>query len=351
MKQFAWPFLLSILVLAPRPAVAAVVDKAVATVNGDPILKSEFEKNSGPIMEQFKRATPLADQTPERLLELKKKVLDQMVDDKLLTQQAKKQKIKVSKLEVDDGVNKVKKRFPDEKAFEAEMKGEGFTPERFRTHIEDQLSVIKLIEKEVKAKTVYPTDSEVKALYANLDAIYNGKQPTGKLSEDDKEDLQTLARLLGRRFGERVRARHILIRLSNHATDKEKAAAREKLTGMKARLAKGEEFDALAKQYSEDPGSKDRGGDLGYFTKGDMVPPFEKVAFTLPVGALSDPVETDFGAHLIRVDEKRAATKFSYEDIQNDLRDYLFQQKAAQRFEDYLKDLRKSATVQVQSLE
>ena len=87
------------------------VDRTVATVNAQAIMLSEFEKNAAPILEQFKKSTPVAEQTPERLADIKKRVLDQMVDDRLLIQESKKKAIRVSQLEVDDGVKKVRGRF------------------------------------------------------------------------------------------------------------------------------------------------------------------------------------------------------------------------------------------------
>ena len=84
-------------------------------------------------------------------------------------------------------------------------------------------------------------------------------------------------------------------------------AALAKINDVQKKLKKGDDFAELAKKYSEDPGSKDRGGDLGYFSKGDMVPPFEKAAQALDVGQVSDVVQTDFGYHIIRVEEKKAA--------------------------------------------
>ena len=117
-----------------------------------------------------------------------------------------------------------------------------------------------------------------------------------------------------------------------------------------ARIKKGEDFTALAKKYSDDPGSKDRGGDLGYFSHGDMVEAFDRAAFALNVGQTSDIVATDFGYHIIQVQEKKAATKMSLDEIKDDLREYLFQQRGAKRFESYVKDLRSKADIKINSV-
>src|SRR4029077_14241041 len=97
--------------LATAPVQAKVLDRTVATVNDQAIMLSEFEKNAAPILEQFKKTSPAAEQTPERIQDIKKRVLDQMIDDRLLIEEAKKKNIRVSQLEVDDGVKKVRTRF------------------------------------------------------------------------------------------------------------------------------------------------------------------------------------------------------------------------------------------------
>jgi parvulin-like peptidyl-prolyl isomerase len=86
---------------------------------------------------------------------------------------------------------------------------------------------------------------------------------------------------------------------------------------IKKKLENGEDFAELAKKYSDDPGSKNKGGDLGFFTKGRMVPEFESAAFSLKPGELSDPVKTDFGYHLIEVQEKKAGSSPDKTDAPN----------------------------------
>jgi parvulin-like peptidyl-prolyl isomerase len=165
------------------------------------------------------------------------------------------------------------------------------------------------------------------------------------------EELKSLAKAVQRRFGERARARHILIRVPPDASKDDREAALKKIKDVQEQLKKGADFADLAKKYSEDPGSKDHGGDLGYFSRGDMVPAFDKAAFALDVGQTSDIVTTDFGYHIIQVEEKKAASGMSLDEIKDDLRDYLFQQRGAKRFESYVKDLRSKADIKINSLD
>jgi peptidyl-prolyl cis-trans isomerase C len=342
----------SLLALAlPLTLQAKVLDRTVATVNGQAIMLSEFQRNADPILDQFKKSSPAVEQTPERIADIKKRVLDQMIDDRLLVQEAKKKTIHISQLEVDDGVKKVRTRFNSEDEFNKEMEKEGMNTDDFRKHIQDQLSTIKLIDQEVKAKVPPPGDDEIKQLFDTLDAIVKDKPIPGSHTPSEIEELKSLAKAVERRFGERARARHILVRVAPNASKEDKDAALKKIKEVQARLKKGDDFSELASKYSDDPGSKDRGGDLGYFSRGDMVPAFDKAAFALDVGQTSDIVQTDFGYHIIQLQEKKAAGKMALDEIKDDLREYLFQQRGAKRFESYVKDLRAKADIKVNSLD
>jgi len=333
--------------LGLSPAGAKVMDRTLATVNDEAILLSEFDKNATPILDQFKKAAPPAEQTPERVQDIKKRVLDQMVDDRLLSQEAKKKNIKISQIEVDDGVKKVRQRFQTEAEFNEELKGQGMTFPEFREHIQKQLGTIKLIDTEVKAKITPPTDKEIESLYEKIEAVAKNKPLPSGLTASEVDELKALSRAVQGRFGERARARHILLRVAPTASVADKDAAIKKMKDIQAQLKKGEDFAVLAKKHSEDPGSKERGGDLGYFARGEMVPPFDKAAFSLGVGETSDIVATDFGYHIIKVEERKAASKMSLDEVKDDLAEYLYQQAGAKKFEQFVKDLRSKANIKI----
>jgi len=118
---------------------------------------------------------------------------------------------------------------------------------------------------------------------------------------------------------EQVHARHVLLRVPKDATPEQTAAIEKRMLDLRARLEKGEDFAAIAREASEDPGSKDRGGDLGFFGRGQMVPPFEAAAFALEPGGLSPVVRSDFGFHVIRTEEKKPAEDTSYEQAQREI--------------------------------
>jgi len=328
---------------------AKMVEKTVAIVNEEPIMSSEFEKISAPVLEQYKQSQPAAEQTPEKISDLKHKLLDQMIDDRILKQEAKKQKIHVSKRDLEEGIKQVKKRFTTDDEFRAELKKEDLTEPQFETRIEDQLSVMKLIEQEVKSKVTPPSEEEIKAFYDKVQQKISGKDLG--LEKNDEDQVTALAKYLTRLTSEQVRARHILITVDKNATMEAKSAALKKIKQIAAELKGGADFEDLAKKYSDDPGSKNRGGDLGFFAKGDMVPEFEKVAFSLDVGQVSEPVLTDFGYHIIKVEEKKAARKVSYNDIKDDLKELLSQKAAQAKYEVWMKDLKSKASIKINSLD
>lgn len=326
-----------------------VVERTVAVVNGEAIMYSEFSKLIAPALEQYKQAVPEAEQSPEKIKEFKTKLLDQMVDDRILKQEAAKKKLRVAKHEVEKGIDQVKKRFQTEGEFQAELKKEDISLAQFEKRIEDQLMVMKLIEQEVKAKIEPPSDKDVQDYFDKVQQKIAGKNLG--LDAKDEDEIANLAKYLNRMSSEQIRARHILIQVPKDASMETKSAALRRIKQAQAELKKGAEFDEMAKKYSDDPGSKARGGDLGMFSKGDMVPEFEKVAFSLNVGQVSEPVLTDFGYHLIRVEEKRASKKIAFEDIKGDLRELLAQKAAQKRYESWVKDLKAKASITVNALE
>lgn len=327
-----------------------VINKTVTVVNGEIILLSELEKNVKPLVDQYKIITPLSERSEEKIRQLKRDVLNQMIDEKLLLQEAKKRKIVVAKREIEDGTTEVRKRFPSEEEFKTELKKQELTESGFEKRIQEQLMVIKLIDLEVKAKVSPPKEEEVTKLYDKIVSYIEGKKDPAVTPEEENE-IAGLAQFFQRRTAERARVKHILIRVDKKADLKEKSAALAKIKEAQEKLKTGEDFSELAQKYSEDAGSKEQGGDLGFIVRGDMVPEFEKVAFSLPVGEISDMVETDFGYHLIKCEEKKAKSKLTFSEVKPELQEYLYRSKAEKIYQDFLKQLRSNAAIKISEIE
>jgi peptidyl-prolyl cis-trans isomerase C len=145
---------------------------------------------------------------------------------------------------------------------------------------------------------------------------------------------------------ETVKASHILLGVDPKASAEEKKTAREKAEKLRKELAAGADFAALAKGNSTCPSSQ-QGGDLGYFGKGQMVPAFEKVAFSLKPGEISDVVETQFGYHIIKLTDKKGAEKVEFKEASPRIEDYLKNQKIGAAVNDFLVETRKTAKIEI----
>jgi peptidyl-prolyl cis-trans isomerase C len=147
--------------------------------------------------------------------------------------------------------------------------------------------------------------------------------------------------------GELVKAQHILIRTGKNASPEEQAKAMEHITEIQERLQQGESFMELAKEFSEDPGSKDKGGDLGYFGKGHMVPEFEDAAFSTAVDQVSSPVKTQYGFHIIKVNDKTNPMKIPFEKISQKLEETLRAERNHKALQGLLSELKEKYPVTI----
>lgn len=294
---------------------AKVINKTVATVDGEVILMSEYERRAQPVIEEYEKFLTGPDKEI-KIKELKEKIIEQMIDEKILIQEGKKKKIKVNDKEIQDGIAEIKKRFATEEEYNQELAKQGLSVEKFKEQVKEQLMVIKLIDQEVKAQVVSPMDSEIEDFY---------KQNEAEMVEP-----------------EQVRVRHILIKVGEN-TNKEEALKRIKEILKEAKKGKTS-FAELAKKYSEDT-SAPKGGDVGFFIRGQMVRKFEEAAFALQVGEISDVVETEYGYHIIQCIEKKAGEKKSLDEIREYLRNFIFQKRMEERYEKWLRGLRDKASI------
>jgi len=148
--------------------------------------------------------------------------------------------------------------------------------------------------------------------------------------------------------GERVRASHILVAVPQNADAATKAKARAKAEGLLKRIKAGEDFAALAKENSEDPGSAIQGGDLGPpFPRGQMVGPFNDVAFKLAPGMVSDVVETQFGFHIIKVTEKHEARAVPLDEVRPQLTQFIENQNRQRETQAFVAGLRAKGKIEI----
>jgi peptidyl-prolyl cis-trans isomerase C len=150
------------------------------------------------------------------------------------------------------------------------------------------------------------------------------------------------------RVSEEVCARHILIKVPPDATEAQRREAVGTINEAAERIQKGETFKDVAKDVSQD-GSASDGGNLGYFGRGVMVPEFEEVAFSLEDGQVSGVVETRFGYHLIKVEEKRSGSSIPFDEIKAGIEQMLKGRKAEARGSEYIANLKAEADIEIVS--
>ncbi|SFT19515.1 peptidylprolyl isomerase [Paenibacillus sp. BC26] len=228
--------------------------------------------------------------------------LDNLIQDELIKQEAAKKGIVISDKDVDAEIAKIKKRFPSEAEFENALQQAGMTLEDLKKQTPMQLRIRKIIEPSVKV-----TDADVKQFFEANRAEFD--------------------------VPEQVKASHILV-----AT---KAEADEILKQLKA----GADFAKLAKEKSTDVGSGAAGGDLGYFSKGTMVPAFENAAFSLKVGELSEPIKSEYGYHIIKVTDHKAAKAATLAEKQDEIKEQLISQKVQELSFTWLTELKAKAKI------
>ncbi|MCG6982824.1 MAG: peptidylprolyl isomerase [Deltaproteobacteria bacterium] len=290
-------------------------DKA-AVVNTTVITQAELDSQMRIVVDRLRSSGRLPDVA--QLDQIRSQVLENLIARELLYQQTLKKGIKVSQEEINEQLINLKSQFPNEAEFNQALTRMDLTEASIKEKIQRDLALKKLIDDEIVPK-VTVTDSEIRAFYDNNPETF--KQP------------------------ERVKASHILIKVDPKADSAQKAEAKKKIDMVQAKLQRGEDFGALAKEYSEGP-SAPKGGDLGYFSRGQMVKPFEDAAFAMKPGEVSGMVETRFGYHLIKVTDKTPEGTIPYADVKEKLGEFLKQRKIQQEIQVYVKNLEEKAKIE-----
>jgi parvulin-like peptidyl-prolyl isomerase len=241
----------------------------------------------------------------------------------LLTKATAEDKAK-AKTDTDKYLEGLRKRFPSEEAFQTRVKALGLTLEQFVTRQNEQAICNAVLDREVKSKITI-SDDDLKKYY----------------DENPTEFWHA----------EKVRASHVLVstmdKESGEPLSEDKKKEKEKLAkDIKARAEKGEDFAKLAKEFSDDPGSKDKGGEYT-FGRGEMVKEFEAAAFSLKTNQVSDIVETRYGYHIIKLNEKIAEGKDPIAEVTPQLREFLVGREIRKRVPSYREQAEKDAQVEI----
>jgi peptidyl-prolyl cis-trans isomerase C len=245
-------------------------------------------------------------------------VAEGLVKRELLYQEAKK-KVKVTEAEINEETKKLKDQYGSEANFTAALNASNVTPTALKAQIERTLLIQKYIETQFSSR-VTVTDQEIRAAYdRNRDSF---RQP------------------------EQVKASHILVKIDPQGDAKKKAEARKKIDDVKAKVAQKQDFESLARTYSEDP-SGSKGGDIGYVARGQVLKSFEDALFALKTGEVSDVVETPLGFHLIKATDRKPETVIPFETLKDQLAKAIKQEKGQQEANTYIGKVREATKVTI----
>lgn len=317
-----WIILLIAATLTLLLLVAGCGGKVVATVNGENITQQELDKE----VDMYKAglenqgADFSGEEGKEIMDRLRQDVLKQLIDETLLLQQVEKRSLEPSSEEVQKEIKKIRDNFETEGEYKKFLAANGVNEPQLSDYVEKQLAVQKLVD-EVTAD-VKVTDQEVKQYYQENEE--NFTQP------------------------EERKVRHILIGSEGSGMDTERSQVDAKIEAERLlqKIEQGTDFSQLAKEYSEDPGTKDNGGLLTITRGGGFVQEFEDAAFNLAEGEVSpSPVKTQYGYHIIKVEEIIPSEVQSLEAVKDQIKTSLEDTRRAGEFTDYVEDLRKEAKI------
>lgn len=316
-RKTIFSVVIAVLVIGCAISGSAASSKFAAKVNGVGIKTKTLDAAVSNFIENQK--TFGVEVKEEEKAKLREGVLEQLISAELLYQESKKAKLGDLKEKTEERFGEIKKGFASEDEFKKLLEDRGISENDLREDIKKGVHIDTFLEKDLYSSVVI-SDQEKKEEY-----------------EKNKDKLS---------LPEQVKASHILIRFKDDASDEDKKDAMAKIEDLRKRAVSGEDFAELAKENSED-GSAPQGGDLGYFRRGMMVPQFEAVAFSLDAGKISDVVETQFGYHIIKVLDKKAARKLSYQEVEADMTRFLIGQKRGAALEEFVAGLKKNAKIEM----
>jgi peptidyl-prolyl cis-trans isomerase C len=299
---------------APTPVPATLPD-VLAKVNGASIGKADFERALRDLEDRTGEPVPAGQR--DRVY---RGVLDQIIAYRLLAQESRTRKLVVTEAELDSRVENIRKQFPSKEAFTQTLEQRNITLDTLRADAKEGMHIDKMLEAEL-ASRIAVSAAQVTDFY-----------------EKNTTQFQQ---------SERVRASHILIRFPENADPAAKEQARTRAAEVLAEVKTGKDFAGLAKQHSQDTGSAENGGDLGLFERGQMVGPFDEVAFSLQATQISDLVETTFGYHIIKVAERQAERTVPLDEVRPQIEQFLEDQNRQNQTQAFVEVLKAKGKIEI----
>jgi peptidyl-prolyl cis-trans isomerase SurA len=307
--------LLSLIFFMSGTATAKVFDRVVAKVNSEIITLSSVNERVELLRQKYG-----GDFQGRGEKEVLDEALNTIVEEKLQLQEGKKRGLEVDDSAVEAAVKDIeKKNGLKEGQLASMLESEGRSMESYKNHIRDQILVSKVVRFELGSR------------------VSISERKIAKYYHDNQKDFWNPGK---------ARVRHILI-----LTEKGLSADKKKERYLRAKeilseVKRGKDFAAAAREYSEDI-SASEGGDVGFVEKGKMVPEFEKAVYSLKEGAISDIVETEYGYHIIKVEEVLKGGTLPLKDVKNKIQYILSNEKQKTAYDEWMGELRKSAFIEI----
>ena len=310
--------LLAILTLLPALSAAEMVSSIAAIVNDEIITSYDVDKETAILVKEAEKKGPVSDTARS---ELRASALNRLIDLKLTEQKIKELGIKVTEEEVRQSIEDVKKQNNlSQEALVAALAGQGLSFDQYKAQIKSQLERLRLMSQEVRAK-IQVGEKELQEYYAANPAKFGAE--------------------------EQFRARHIFFRIGADAPADEIKKVMLTASNVLFEARNGKDFAELARKYSDDPGAKTDGGDLGTFKKGEMLPEIEAAVSKMKPGEISDLVVTKAGIHIIKLEESSVGKPKPFDEVKKEIEDTLYRKKSEERFNQWLADLRKDASIEI----
>jgi peptidyl-prolyl cis-trans isomerase SurA len=301
----------------PFVSSAEMLTGIVAVVNDEPITTYEVEKEQAG-MEKEAGKKSLLDEKAK--VQLREAALTSMINRKLISQKIKELDIKVADEEVKQAIEDVKKQNNiTQDALVAALSNQGVSFEEYKVQLKEQLERLRLVSQEVRAK-IQISEKESREYY--------NAHPE-KFQKD-----------------ETLHARQIFFKVTEGASAAENKRIAATASSVLVEARNGKDFAELAKKYSDDASAKD-GGDLGTFKKGEMLPEFDNVLAKLNPGEVSEVFATQSGLHIVQLEGRSQGDLVPFEKVKGEIEDTLYKKKSEERFNQWLADLRKSASIEI----
>ena len=297
-----------------------IVDRVVAVVNDDVITLTEVQEEGLQTIRRIVQET-LGEERERRLRSTERQILDELIVRKLQLQEAKKEKIETTSSEVRSAIEELKRRngLTSDEELRAAMAGELLSEEQFRKGIAEQVTLTKLVARQVRSK-IAVLDEEARRYY---------DQHLERFREIPK-----------------FRIRHLLVAVSQEPTREDVMRAKGRIEEAQALIKLGAKFSTVAKEYSEDRLASSS-GEIWTMKHGELSPEMERIALTLPIGQVSGIITTPGGFHLIQVEEREAGQILAFDLVKDEVRNVLFNQKAEAKFKEWIQGLKTKASVEM----